>query len=283
MRSEEWHLTEDVEAFLDRAGDFLRSRPALHNTPLTTIEKLRKPESGTEPTLLGRLETADGEVRAILYRPPTGRLGLTPVTPEQAEALAAQLAGLGITLTGITAEHTTADAFTAAWQRHTGATATLYQRWHLYRLGELAPPEPFPAGRGRRAGEQDLDQVIRMCAEFCENVGETPVPNTENWTGTRFADRNFTFWETPDGTLASVAAATTMVAGLVRVDPVYTPADLRGRGYAAAVTAEVSAAALAEGATDVVLYTDPANPTSNALYQRLGYVRLTDLHGYNFT
>ncbi|AZK94424.1 MULTISPECIES: GNAT family N-acetyltransferase [Streptomyces] len=283
MRSEEWHLTEDVEEFLDRAGDFLRSRPALHNTPLTTIEKLRKPESGTEATLLGRLETADGEVRAVLYRPPTRRLGVTRLSPEQAGTLATYLADLGLTLTGITAEDGTADAFTEAWQRHTGATAVLHQRWHLYRLGELTPPDPFPAGRGRRAGGPDLGDVIRMCGEFCESVGETPVPDSGNWAGTRFADRHFTFWETPDGTPASIAAATTMVAGMVRIDPVYTPAPLRGRGYAAAVTAEISRTALAAGATDVVLYTDPANPTSNALYRRLGYDRITDLHGYHFT
>ncbi|MGV9313284.1 GNAT family N-acetyltransferase [Streptomyces sp. NPDC003691] len=298
MHSANWQLTEDVDAFLDRAGDFLRSRPALHNTPLTTLEKLRKPADGAPaagPTLLGRLESApdadgaDGEegadtvdgVNAVFYLPPSNRLGLTPLSPEQADALAARLHGLGRTVAGVVAEDTTATAFAEAWQRRTGAVPELFQRWHLYRLGTLVPPDPRPEGRGRRAGEEDLGEVIRMCAEFCETVGETPVPTAATWAGTRFGDRHYTFWETPDGTPASIAAATTMVAGMVRVDPVYTPAPLRGRGYAAAVTAEISRAALAGGATDVVLYTDPANPTSNALYQRLGYVRITDLKGYH--
>lgn len=40
---------------------------------------------------------------------------------------------------------------------------------------------------------------------------------------------------------------------------------------------------LAAGATDVVLYSDPTNPTSNALYQRLGYVRIADFTGYKFS
>jgi predicted GNAT family acetyltransferase len=73
-----------------------------------------------------------------------------------------------------------------------------------------------------------------------------------------------------------------MIAGLVQVDPVYTPAPLRGRGYAGAVTAEVSRAALAAGATDGVLFTDAANPTSNALYRRLGYVPVVDWVVYDF-
>ena len=57
---------------------------------------------------------------------------------------------------------------------------------------------------------------------------------------------------------------------------VYTPPEQRGRGYGGAVTAAVTRAALDAGADDVVLFTDLANPTSNALYQRLGYRPVED-------
>lgn len=53
--------------------------------------------------------------------------------------------------------------------------------------------------------------------------------------------------------------------------PVYTPPRLRGRGYGGAVTAAASRAALNAGAEQVLLYTDLTNPTTNALYQPLGY------------
>jgi predicted GNAT family acetyltransferase len=84
-----------------------------------------------------------------------------------------------------------------------------------------------------------------------------------------------TLWEA-DGVPVSLAGLTRTVAGAVRVGPVYTPPALRGRGYAAAVTAAVSRAALGAGAREVLLFTDLANPTSNALYQRIGYVPVTD-------
>ena len=61
-----------------------------------------------------------------------------------------------------------------------------------------------------------------------------------------------------------------------RVGAVYTPPSLRGRGYAAGVVAEVSRRALAGGHRFCSLYTDLANPTSNALYQRLGYIPVVD-------
>ncbi|MFK0110135.1 GNAT family N-acetyltransferase [Streptomyces sp. NPDC091217] len=288
MLPDDWQLTEDVNDFLARAGDFLRSRPALHNTPLTDIEKLRTRGAGThgaEATLFGRLESG-GEVRAIFYRTPRGYLWVTPLPAERTGTLAAHLAGLGHSPSGVLADHDTATAFADAWQRQTGAAPTPFWRTHLYRLGTLTPPQPRPEGRGRVTGERDHEQVVRWCREFCAVVGEQPsidLIDAGSWTESRFGDRHFTFWETPDGTPVSMAAATSIVGGMVRVDPVYTPAHLRGRGYAGAVTVEASRAASAAGATDIVLFTDPANPTSNALYQRIGYVHLADFTGYKFS
>ncbi len=59
---------------------------------------------------------------------------------------------------------------------------------------------------------------------------------------------------------------TPMVAGQIRVVPVYTPAHMRGRGYAGAATVEVSRAALSASAVEVLLSADLANPTNNGLY-----------------
>ncbi|MFJ9795809.1 GNAT family N-acetyltransferase [Streptomyces sp. NPDC101145] len=289
MRADDWHLTGDLDDFLTRAGDFLRSRPALHNTALTDLEKLRAgltpAQGGTDAPFFGLLET-EGGPRAACYRTPRGRLGLTPLSGEQAAALAARLAGLGHLPAQVIADHETATAFAEAWRRRTGAAPVPFWRTHLYRLGTLTPPRPAPEGRGRVAGEGDRGHVVRWCRAFCVDVREQAsidAIDAGSFAGTRFGDKHFTYWESPDGLPVSMAGSTTMVGGMVRVDPVYTPAALRGRGYASAVTAEVSSAALAAGATDVVLYADPANPTSNALYQRLGYVRIADFTGYAFS
>jgi predicted GNAT family acetyltransferase len=79
-----------------------------------------------------------------------------------------------------------------------------------------------------------------------------------------------------DGVPVAMAGRTAAVAGVVRVAPVYTPPALRRRGYGGAATVAVSRAALDGGASDVVLFTDLANPASNALYQRLGYRPVED-------
>jgi predicted GNAT family acetyltransferase len=82
-------------------------------------------------------------------------------------------------------------------------------------------------------------------------------------------------WEA-DGVPVSMAGLSRDVAGVVRVQAVYTPPEHRRRGYGGAITTAVSQAALDAGAAEVVLFTDLANPTSNALYQRLGYQPIGD-------
>ncbi|MCX5366634.1 GNAT family N-acetyltransferase [Streptomyces sp. NBC_00124] len=284
MRPDGWHLTEDLDGFLARAGDFLRSRPALHTVPLTVTEALHTRgavANGAGAPVFGLLERA-GEVRAALFRTPPRRLYLTSLTLEEADTLAAHLVRLGHRLPGVIADHDTATAFADAWARHTGATPTLHERERLYRLGTLTPPEPLPEGRSRVAGERDREQLILWHREFITAIGGTPAADNSSWADIRIAQGRVTLWETPDGTPASMAGVTPMVAGQVRVAPVYTPAHLRGRGYAGAAAVEVSRAALAAGAAEVLLFADLANPTSNGLYQRIGYRPVTDFAVYDF-
>ncbi|MFG2722452.1 GNAT family N-acetyltransferase [Streptomyces sp. NPDC048416] len=68
-----------------------------------------------------------------------------------------------------------------------------------------------------------------------------------------------------------------------RIGPVYTPPGLRRHGYAAAVTSAATRLAQNRGAAQMVLFTDLSNPTSNALYQRLGYRPLRDHLSLSFT
>lgn len=280
-----WHLTHDLDDFLTRATGFLRSRPALHTVPLTVTDMLRWQGLhvyGDGAPLFGTLEDARGGVRAVLFHTPPQALSLTPLAAQDTMALAERLADLRHPVTRISAERDTAEAFADAWPLRTGVTAVLDARQRLYRLVELAVPEPPPAGRARVAGPGDRELLMRWHDEFVVAAGLRMGRDPGEWADARLAYGGITLWEAPDGTPVSMAGATPEIAGQVRVAPVYTPAHLRGRGYAGAVTAEVSRAALERGATEVLLFTDLANPTSNALYQRLGYRGVADFATYAF-
>ncbi|MEU1053028.1 GNAT family N-acetyltransferase [Streptomyces sp. NPDC005876] len=286
MGSGRWRVVGDVERFLERAGGFLRSRPGMHVMPLTWAERVRRRGVGAfggGAAVFGWLEGAGG-VEAAFYRLPGRALCPTPLGAGQADALAARLAALGHALPAVSADHGTATVFAEAWRRRTGAAPGLRgTRLRLYRLGTLTPPEPGPAGRARVLGEDDLDEVMHWCREFAGAVGEDVTIDAGTWPGTRYADKRYTLWETPDGAAVSVAGMNPLIGGQIQVDVVHTPAHLRGRGYASAVVAEVSRAALAAGAAEVVLFADRANPAGNALYRGLGYRVLTDWSTYDFS
>lgn len=114
------------------------------------------------------------------------------------------------------------------------------------------------------AGPRDRERLVRWYLEFAADVGEVP----SEAAAARFADGRVTLWGNPDGMPVSLAGVTPVIAGHVRVTTVHTPAHLRGRGYAGAVTAEASRAASAAGARQVLLFTNLDNATANALYLR---------------
>ncbi|MEW2166456.1 GNAT family N-acetyltransferase [Streptomyces sp. NPDC007084] len=280
-----WRVVRDVDVFLGRAGEFLRGSPALHTVPLTVTDALRRRGMGAYgegAPVFGVLERG-GVVCGTFFRTPPYRLNLTAVPERDADALAELLADVDAALPGAAAEPDTAGAFAEAWRRRTGVTAVRVGSERLYRLDALTAPAPAPAGRARVAGGADRELLVRWYREFVGAIGGSGHRDGGAWADDRISYGGITLWETPDGTPVAMAGATPPVAGQVRVGPVYTPAALRGRGYAGAVAAEVSRAARAAGAQEVVLFADLANPTSNGLYQRVGYRPVADFATWGFT
>ncbi|MGP8065709.1 MAG: GNAT family N-acetyltransferase, partial [Acidimicrobiales bacterium] len=83
-------------------------------------------------------------------------------------------------------------------------------------------------------------------------------------------------WEDADGAPASLAARHQPAAGVSRIGPVYTPLEHRRFGYGAAATASCSQHALDTDSASTVLFSDLDNPTSNDIYQKIGYTPLED-------
>jgi uncharacterized protein len=63
---------------------------------------------------------------------------------------------------------------------------------------------------------------------------------------------------------------------------VYTPPRHRGKGYATSLVAELTGRLLAAGHRRCMLVTDLANPTSNGIYRRIGYLPVCDSADYRF-
>lgn len=275
-----WQLTEDVEEFRTAAGACLAREPA-RSTLLLTISESRRKGRFAPPARFGYWrESADAPVSAGFLQTPPLRPLLGPMPDRAARELVSVLRAVEPELTSVQGENACVEAFAAEWTGRAGGWRVSH-RVRLFRLGDLTPPDVAPAGRPRLATDTDLPLLAEWMSAFAADTGQPGGDHTRS-VSERIATGRMWLWDVA-GAPASMASVSPIVAGQARVSPVYTPPRLRGRGYGGAVTAAVSRATRDAGAEQVLLFADLTNPTSTALYQRLGYRPLTVSQTLTFT
>ena len=268
-----WTITGDWERYLAEAGTFLRADPTENTVPLGVVETLRAQGAdvfGADP-LFGWWRGTNG-IEAVFLQTGAYPVLLSGMPDRMAEELAVALPDR--TLTGVAGSAEAGRAFAKAWSRRTDAIASVRMRQRLYRLDELLPPEPPPPGKPRVAAASDRALVLSWFTAFEEEAGGVGA-DASQLVDDRLGYGGVLLWER-HGEPVALAARTRVVAGMSRIGPVYTPVPHRRRGYGAGVTAESSRSAIDAGADHVVLFTDLANPTSNGVYQRIGYRPVSD-------
>lgn len=268
--------TEDASDVLERAGEFLATRPVEHNLVLTILhDRVANPEPGRYWWV-----TDDHAVVGVALQSPTTFFAtLTPMTRAIVTTLAEAIAAAVPDLPGINGEAGTTAAFAGHWSeiRRTPATPDIGQR--LYRLGRLQPPRVI-TGRARPASADDQEVSVEWAHSFHAETGEPPLQDPGTHMRSRIATGRLWMWD-DDGPRSMVGFMRT-VSGIARIGPVYTPPEHRRRGYAAACTAAVSQHILDNHADGCVLYTALANPTSNAIYRSLGFEPVAEVLRYRF-
>jgi len=272
-----WQLTDSLDEFERATAEHLRSDPVRQTVPLSVLANLRHAgleRYGTDPPLFGWHQRDDGTIDGAVLQTPPFPLLLASLPAGSVPGLLAALAAERAQPTAVNLAAADEGGFVADWLA-SGGSVTIGSRSRLYLLGELVPPAPAPQGTARLAAEPDAELLVHWHDAFrAEALGAGPEDSRRVVMDLLSRD-GLMLWETDAGPVA-MAGLTRIAAGVARVTGVYTPPALRRRGYAGGVTTAISRAALAAGARSVVLFTDLANPTSNALYQRLGYRPVQD-------
>jgi predicted GNAT family acetyltransferase len=273
----------DAESFLADAGGFLLAREAEHNLILGLSSRLR-----VNPRIFGEdayfaVAREGGDVVAVAMRTPPHNLILSEVDDEAAlEPLAADTGGVFETLPGVIGPKAAVATMAQIWERRSGQTARLTLRQRSYRAEESLEPEGVP-GTMRPFEARDREQVIAWMDAFVdEALPEAPPEDSAGWLDRRAADPDsgIMIWE--DGKPVSIGGYGGLTPNGIRVGPIYTPPELRRRGYATGLTAAMTRMLLDGGRRFCFLFTDLANPTSNSIYQRIGYRPVTDVDQWSF-
>ena len=271
---------EDPVAFLDAAGPRLLADEARHNLMLGLAGTLRDHPS-VYPDYRLWLVRDGGEVVGVALR--TLPFNVVVARPESDAVLDALADAIDEELPGVVGALPEAEAFAAAWSAKTGGMSSRTLATAIHALERVRPVSGV-AGAMRSAVDDDRPLLV----EWLEAFGEEALPEgeargeVESTVDHRLGAENagLVLWE--DGGPVSVAGFGGSTPNGIRIGPVYTPPELRGRGYASALVAELSRMLLAEGRRFCFLYTDLANPTSNRIYERIGYERVCESASFAF-
>ena len=186
----------------------------------------------------------------------------------------------GLSLPGVNGPAETAQTFAERWTGRTGRPAPPGMRLRVHRLTRVIDP-PSPAGAFRPARPSDVPLLAEWGEAFNIETGVGDARSGMTIVETRMAAGGLYVWD-HEGPVSMAAWSGPTPTG-VRVNFVYTPTELRGRGYASACVASLSRLLLQRGHAFCGLFTDLANPISNRIYRCIGYEPVCDFTEYRFT
>lgn len=270
----------DVVAFAERVVPFLSRAPVEHSVILTLLAARTGGAVVDQTPPVCAYATDAGEVVGVALRTPPWKATLSVMPVGAAIALEQVLWEADPGAPAVSGPVESARLFAERRSARIGRPARVGMAQRMYALTDLVPPEVPGAARPVEPG--DVSLVARWWQDFAaEAVPGEPAGVTESAVRRRMAVGVLRLWW-DGGRPVSMASYVGPVAGVARVAPVYTPPEYRRHGYGAAITAACSANALAHGAAKVMLYTDLANPTSNSIYQRIGYRPVLDASDFHF-
>jgi ribosomal protein S18 acetylase RimI-like enzyme len=258
-----------------QVGNLLANDPVGHNVVGTKLaDAIRYGEPGQY--WIGLL---DGVASGVAVQQPAGApLALAPMTAEFAETIAGAVDSGGFALPGVYGPAAAASRFAGVWAERRRVAVMPTSADRLYEVRDLR----FPAGvKGalRRAAGADRELLLSWLPGFEAGAGWANSDPAAAFVTRRLAAGDVWIWD-DDGPV-SMAARTEAVAGASRIQAVNTPPELRGRGYASAGVAALSASVLGQGLR-CVLNTSLGNVAANSVYRRLGYQAVSEVIRYRF-
>ena len=274
--------SSSVAAFLDHAGAFLTEREAEHNLIFGILSNLEAdPSQYAAAPYLATIVHGDKVVGAAIRTPPW-RIVLSEMDhPGAVHRLAQDLAG--VALPGVVGPSEASSHFSEAWAELTRARPRLNRHERSFRLQRVISPRPT-TGEMRLAGQGDHALLVEWLDAFHVDARLTNPAQDYDALASRWIrrlGRSAYLW-IDGGRPVSLTGAGGLTPNGIRVGPVYTPPEDRGRGYASNLVAQVSQELLDSGRTFVFLFTDLANPTSNKIYQAIGYEPVNDVDEWEF-
>ena len=271
--------------FLDICRPALEAKEAVYNLMLgISIRLVKNPLFyGSQPLLATVIEGEKLDLAALMTPPYKLQIAqFNTGSLESVKLLASTIHECGWHVPAVVSEEKVAGTFAVRWSELVGTTIHAGMRQRIYELRKVNPLQ-HPDGVFRQAKIDDLDRVIKWSHLFhVDCFGDSENQEIDDrQTRTLVEEGNLFFWCDPEP--VSMAGLTRPTPRGISVSFVYTPPEFRRKGYASAVVARLSQYCLESGREFCTLYTDLSNPTSNSIYQKIGYNAVADVADFCFS
>ena len=274
----------DPAAFYERAAPLLLVDEAAHILPIGLVTTFIKQPTSAPGDLYLAVVVDAGEVIAVALMTPPLNLILSRVASTAAfDLIADDLLARGPLPPGVQGPTPVSRQFAEHWRSRTGQAFSRAMALRIYRLDQVVPVTGVP-GELRRAAVTDREVLIAMSIAFnAEAESVVDAERVARWADDRLDSptSGLHLWWHDGRPVAMVGYAGPTPSG-IRIGPVYTPPEHRRKSYASAATAALSQHLLDRGHRCCFLFTDLANPTSNHIYQAIGYRPVCDVDEYRF-
>jgi uncharacterized cupin superfamily protein/predicted GNAT family acetyltransferase len=266
-------LLPSADEFLKQTGEFIYKREAEYALMIGLCEAKQKSQATPDVYKYITIKQG-GQLQACAVLTDIN-LVLTHVTAPLCYRLSEYCVEQKMKITGVVGPAHSSEAFTRFYVRATGVKSLVGMGQKIYQINEISPESiKNLSGELVQAQPEHVDLATDWLAAFIKEAlphQPTELEAVRKDIQNRISKGLVYLWKNKAHQLVSMNFVTRPTLNGISIGGVYTPPELRGNGYASHVVTATSQKMLNSGKKFCVLYTDASNPTSNSIYQKIGY------------
>lgn len=267
---------DSVDDFLAMNEELLLAKESFHNLILGLAYGIR--DHKVEPSLpLYYSIESNGKVIACALRSNHDRPFIVTEMPEGfVDFLIKDLASNNIELAAVVGEESTATYFKNQWINLNNLNFKINIHLGVYECFNVIFPKVM-TGELRQATQEDRITLKKYIIGFYQDCfPDQPIidENIEKSIDRLLENKSLFVLQNSKKEIISMAANTRSTLNGGTISLVYTPKEFRGFGHASTTVSLLSDILIKNGKKFTCLFTDLTNPTSNSIYQKIGFIKI---------
>ncbi|MEZ4888259.1 MAG: GNAT family N-acetyltransferase [Chitinophagales bacterium] len=273
------------QEFLQKVCPFLERNEAMNNLLLGTSFRLAQPDNSeiAAKALLIVVEEKKEVVFVAIQTAPHSLIiaAKAEYMDKGSEAIIKLLEDEEMEIPGVIGEKSLGHIFAQKWCSRKNLGFKSLMEMGVFQLDKVTELD-IAEGNLRLVNESDEDLLTDWILGFdSETFQEETLESARKLAKVKLQSGRQYIWET-NGVPVSMASGTRPTNHCMTISVVYTPPKYRKNGYARSCVAQISRMMLDRGYQFCALFTDLSNPTSNKIYQEVGYYKVGEFVNLKF-